>query len=281
MKKWFCIVFVLFLTGCSSQFVYNNMDWMIHWYLDDYIDLDKPQKTLFDEQFLVWHKWHRQEELVKYVEQINEIRTMIEQDSVTEEAMQNHFDRIRLHWVSLRNRIAPDLVKLAPVLTPKQSESLFKYLAKQNDEDQEELDELYELTDEERLEKRKESLQKNLKEWLGKLTKPQKQLVSDYAPQFRSNGREWLKYRRAVQSMAKVLFEQKENDPEFSSKLMQIMTNPESYRHPTLVNNSEYNGNIYNKMVVDLAQKLTAKQKKRLLRKLDNYIEDFQDLSED
>lgn len=281
MKKWCWIVLVLFLSGCSSQFVYNNMDWMIHWYLDDYIDLNKPQKKVFDKHFTVWQVWHREEELAKYAAQIKEIIVMIESDSLTQEAMSNHFEQLRSHWVSLRNRIAPDLAEMAPALTVKQVGHLFEYLEEQNAEREEEQNEFAGKSEEERMEVRAKDIRENISEWIGKLTEPQKQLVKHYSPQFRSNGREWLKYRRLVQEHAHELFINKDSDPEFKTKLLAVMSDPESYRHQTLIENSEHNGKVYTAMVVELSQQLTSKQKKRLLRKLDGYIEDFEDLSED
>lgn len=281
MKKWLCAVMILFLTGCSSQFVYNNMDWMIHWYLDDYIDLNKAQKQLFDQHFTVWHAWHRQEELTKYAVQIKEIKAMIESDSLSEEAMAKHFEGLRGHWVSLRSRIAPDLATMAESLNEKQIQHLFAHLEKENAEREEEQNEFLQKSDEERMEVRVNDIKENLSEWIGKLNKQQIELIKTYAPQFRSNGREWLKYRRLVQEHAHDLFRNKASDPEFKSKLLAIMSDPESYRHQSLIENSEHNGEIYTAMVVELSQQLTQKQKKRLLRKLDGYIEDFEDLSED
>ena len=37
-------LFVLTLTSCSSTFLYNQLDWLIPWYLDDYVDLTRAQK---------------------------------------------------------------------------------------------------------------------------------------------------------------------------------------------------------------------------------------------
>ena len=50
MNKLIAVVFTLsiLLTGCSSKFAYNNIDWLMYWYIDDYVELDKSQKSLLD-----------------------------------------------------------------------------------------------------------------------------------------------------------------------------------------------------------------------------------------
>lgn len=281
MKKWFFVVSIFLLSGCSSQFVYNNMDWMIHWYLDDYIDLTKPQKKIFDEKFEVWHGWHRQEELKNYAAQLREIRDIVETGNVDQEKIQHHFDQVRGHWISLRNRISPDLSPMAQTLSQEQVAALFDTLEKENKKREEELDESEQLSDAERAKERLSGLEDNLKEWTGKLSSEQLQIVQAYSPRFESTARHWLQYRRHVQSLARTLFEQKDSNPNFEQDLLNLMSNPESHRHAELVEKNDANNVLYSQMVVEFGATLSQKQKKRLLRKIDGYIEDFEELSED
>ncbi|MCY7294144.1 DUF6279 family lipoprotein [Alteromonas sp. a30] len=281
MKKWICALTVLLLGGCSSQFVYNNMDWMIHWYLDDYIDLQRSQKKIFDEKFEVWHNWHRQEELTKYAAHLKEIRHDIASGSISEESIKTHFDRIREHWVSLRNRVAPDLVPLSKLLTQEQVSELFDAIEKENIEREEKITEFDASSDEEKSKERVSGLKDNIKEWLGKLTPEQDQIIVDMAPEFYSTSKHWLQYRRRVQQVARDIFEQKDTDPEFENKVLKVMSEPENYRHPELVKRNDANQKLYAQLVIRLYEVMTDKQKKRVLGKIDDYIEDFEELSED
>ncbi|MCP3673424.1 MAG: hypothetical protein GY829_02975, partial [Gammaproteobacteria bacterium] len=59
--KKIIIIFILsiFITACMGvKFTYNNLDWVIPWYLDDYLSLNDQQEEVFDSQLealLLWH----------------------------------------------------------------------------------------------------------------------------------------------------------------------------------------------------------------------------------
>ena len=43
-----CLI-VLTLSSCSAtQFIYNRVDILVRWYLDDYVSLDRAQQARFD-----------------------------------------------------------------------------------------------------------------------------------------------------------------------------------------------------------------------------------------
>lgn len=278
MRKIIFATIFLLLGGCSSQFVYNNMDWMIHWYLDDYIDLNKAQRNVFDERFAVWHSWHRKEELVKYREQLNSIRALVESNTFTQDNLQAQFDQIRGHWEHLRGHIAPDLAAMASSLSDEQVKSMFEALAKDNKEEQDKQDLLYEKTEQERMDKRQKDIEQNLSEWVGKLSDEQKSIIAGYVPQFRSNWQEWINYHKTVQGKAEAIFATRKENPAFKEELLTLMTDPEAYRSEKMVANSEFNGRLYSALIADISKSLTDKQRKKLLHKLDGYIEDITDL---
>ena len=87
-KKLMTVVFgSLFLTGCSFTFVYNNLDWWVDWYLDDYVSLNKSQQKAFDERFTQLHDWHRATQLSAYANQLKSLQAQINQ-GITPEQIQ-------------------------------------------------------------------------------------------------------------------------------------------------------------------------------------------------
>ena len=38
------ILLLVSVTGCSSKFAYNNLDWLVYWYVDDYIEFSDQQE---------------------------------------------------------------------------------------------------------------------------------------------------------------------------------------------------------------------------------------------
>jgi len=61
MKKLWLVLGFLVLTGCSSKLAYNNLDWLIYWYMDDYVELNDSQEAIFDIKLEGWIDWHREE----------------------------------------------------------------------------------------------------------------------------------------------------------------------------------------------------------------------------
>lgn len=56
------------VSGCSTNaFVYKQLDWIIPWYVGGYVDLTAKQKTAFQGQLEPLLRWHRDEELLRYV----------------------------------------------------------------------------------------------------------------------------------------------------------------------------------------------------------------------
>ena len=53
----------LAITACSgTTFVYNRLDTILP-HVDDYVDLDSPQRQLLDQTLQPFLRWHRQQEL--------------------------------------------------------------------------------------------------------------------------------------------------------------------------------------------------------------------------
>lgn len=65
------------MTGCSTKFAYNNFDWLVLWYFDDYIDFSNSQKAHFDQRLDDWIQWHRKEELAVFRTHLQPIRADI------------------------------------------------------------------------------------------------------------------------------------------------------------------------------------------------------------
>ena len=54
-----CLILCL-VSGCSAtQFIYNRVDIVIRWYLDDYVALNRDQQAQFDERLDELLSWSR------------------------------------------------------------------------------------------------------------------------------------------------------------------------------------------------------------------------------
>ena len=56
---------LLCLTACSgTTFVYNRLDTILPWYLDDYVELNGTQERQLEEILRPFLNWHRRQELM-------------------------------------------------------------------------------------------------------------------------------------------------------------------------------------------------------------------------
>jgi hypothetical protein len=83
----------LLLAGCTATFTYNRLDWLIPWYVDGYVDLNREQRRILEDQLEPLLKWHREEELVRYAAVLERIERELG-SPVTASAVQAWIDEI-------------------------------------------------------------------------------------------------------------------------------------------------------------------------------------------
>lgn len=279
MKKYLLLLLaVLGLTACSTRLAYNNLDWLVHWYIDDYIDLSKPQKSEFDHHMAMWLTWHRQDELAKYQSHLLELKADIERNNLTTARVEHHFDYGERHWQRLRDQILPELAAMAKGLTDDQVNDMFDSIERDNTN----LQEKYaEKTAKDSIDKRKYRIRRNLKQWIGKLNPDQQRIIDEYTTQFVPNYNNWLAHRKQMQNRARTLFASRKNDAEFEAKLIRLMSQPRKDANPVYINNSRANRHTYARLLAALMPTLTSKQKSRLANDIQDYIDDIEELMQD
>ncbi|MFT6897403.1 MAG: hypothetical protein ACJA13_001809 [Paraglaciecola sp.] len=277
MKKYLLIVCLICFTisGCSSKFAYNNIDWLMYWYIDEYVDLDKQQKTSLDPKVQQWLAWHRSEQLAQYRAQLQILKQQISTGAVTPGQWLTHMELAKQHWASLRDEISPALVSLVPQLSDKQIISFFDTLEEKN---RERIKEREEKKPQQRWVKQVEDIEQQAKGFIGKLTPQQKKLIEDYTQRFESNFENWINYRRNIQRDARTLMLQRRDDMDFKTKLIDLMRHPENYQDAAFRQKSAQNSQLYSELLAALSQSLTEKQRRKGIKELQDMIDDITDL---
>lgn len=277
MKKKLVTLLLIpfFLVGCSSTFAYNNLDWLLYWYLDDYIELDNNQKKLFDVKLGGWLEWHRKEELVNYQQQLIALQSRLNKGPLNSQQWLAEFDTALSHWHRLRAETGPELIDLSTNLTDNQINQLFIELAEKNDEREEER---ADSTLEERLEDQIDDTEDQVKNAIGRLSKQQKSLIAEYAPKFKSNFDNWMQYRRAIQAHTKELMLRRNDNPNYKQELSQILFQPETFQSQAYRDTSDYNRRLFASLLADINLTLSPKQSAKLNRKIDGIVEDLDEL---
>ncbi|QJR82569.1 hypothetical protein CA267_018325 [Alteromonas pelagimontana] len=281
MKNLLMGLGLMFLAGCSSKLAYNNLDWLVYWYMDDYIELNDAQEKAFDKKLSGWLDWHRSQELQKYIEQLKTLRTDVENDNLTESQLLKHLSEATDHWHRVRNKLAPQLAAMAEKLEDEQVIRLFAALEADNKEEEEELQELLEESEEEQAKDHLEDMEEDMEERLGDLTHEQKAIIARFSPRFTSTHAEWLQYRRDTQQAARKLFATRQSNPDFVADLTYVMTHPDEYRSESYQQHRAQNRELYAQMAAAIAKTLTPEQKHKLLREINDTISDFEGFQQD
>jgi hypothetical protein len=277
-KSLFVLIFVLAITGCSSKFGYNNIDWLIYWYMDDYVELTSPQERIFDENVTNILRWHRTHELSKYKRHLVDIRNDIANDALDEKSIYAHLDRGRSHLERVRAEASPQLVGLASELSDDQVTYLFAALENDNRDEEEEIREERQEGELAIIENRIDNITDDLEDEIGRLTKTQKQIISSYAPKFKPTGLMWIEYRRNIQNAARLLFAGRKQNPEFEKQLLAMMLDTDSYRSEAYKQAREHNRKVFMSLLADIVPTVSDKQKQKLTDRIDDIISDLDDL---
>ena len=272
-------LFMSLLSACSSKFAYDNLDWWVYWYLDDYIELNNKQEDQFDAYLDNWLSWHKRSELTRYKAHLLEVKSQVINDEMDYKTISGHVDAVRAHWERVRDEISPQLAVLAKELSDDQVVQLFAALEKDNKEEEEERAETLEKSQQERLDDRLERLEKSVSERIGDLSKAQKEILKTYVEQYISTSDEWLAYRKNIQNAARRLFVTRSTNTNFANDLTELMQNPDQYRSDAYLQASAHNTKVMATMFAEVMTTLSDKQKARLVDEIDeviNTVEKFQ-----
>ena len=189
MKKLIQILLICGLvSGCTVSFTYNQLDWLIPWYVESYVDLTKDQKRSLKEQLQPFLAWHREEELRSYVEILDDIETAIN-SPVTGLQVRAWIDDI----VSAAERTEFSMVQLGLEFGDQLSDAQMQEFVDSLWERQRDFEEEYlDRTDEEYVEDNADELAGFLKKLLGRLSGDQKDRLVSAAQRLCRFDKPWL-----------------------------------------------------------------------------------------
>ena len=279
MKKLICIPICLFLVfGCGPGFVYPHLDWMIPWYVDDYISLNSDQSSMLKSRLMHQLDWHCQTQLAAYAGYLREIAADFEnpQKPVTVPILESHIAELLEHWKNLMRQIAPDVNDILITATDEQIEELFSNLEKENRELK---SEYLDPSDAELLKNRQNKMIKRLEYWISSLTAKQAQAVKDWSIQLQPINAAWLQNRERYQADLQRLLSRRIDKADFEEKLSKMLIYPERSRPPAYQEKLDHNTAATLNFIVTVNRLLTPEQRKKLLQRLNDLAEDFERLS--
>ena len=135
MKKILALVIgLILLSACGPKLYYPSLDWLIPWYVDDYISLEPDQSSRLRTQLARQLDWHCRTQLPEYAEFLRDLRREVGHNDrpVTVERLDAYKMRLIRYWNVLIQQISPDIAGIMLSATAEQIDELFENLEKKN-----------------------------------------------------------------------------------------------------------------------------------------------------
>ncbi|HDS1756952.1 DUF6279 family lipoprotein [Pseudomonas sp. M5] len=267
--------FALALVACSRiDLAYRNLDRLVPWSLDDYLAMNRDQRSLLDERLKQHLAWHCTTELPGYLDWLDRVRSMVAEGQVTDQALQQRMNEARQAIGRVAEAITPSAAELLRGMSDAQVAQLGEALR----EDISERQEKYVDTPlSKQVARRAERMEKRLTPWFGELTAAQRQRVQTWAQALGDQNRQWIANRAHWQQQLMLAMNQR-SDASFEPRLAQLLQRKESLwtaQYRAAFENSEQQTRS---LLIDLLQQSSPAQRQYLQGRLAKVRTDFSEL---
>ncbi len=214
-------------TACGPRLIYPNLQWLIPWYLDDYLPIEGEQQVSLRADLEKILSWHCQNELERYSDFLRESARWFSEDKIIDVAfIEGRVEKIEQFYRDLAIRIGPDLVRMLRAADDEQIGTLFINLEEAN---LELLKKYGGRSIQERNERRQLRMQERLEKWIGTLTGEQVQAVTVWSKKFDGILAIWIDNRRHLQKLFHTLLIGQRFQDDFPEKLTLMLTGIDAY----------------------------------------------------
>lgn len=261
------VLLTLLVAGCTMSFTYNHLDWLIPWYVDDYVDLSRQQRQLLQVQLGPVLQWHREEELERYLELLDQIEADLAGE-VTAAQVRSWADEI----IAAAERVEENMVSVALQFGATLSdEQLAEFMESVWEEHREYEEDFLDRTDEEYVEENAENLQELLERFTGRLNDEQEAILLQAAESLRRFDAIWVEdHEKWLNTLGPLL----QRKPGWEDAIREAYANRTRQRTPQYTELLEYNIGVVSQAIADVLNRLDDRQAMHL----DNEIEDLRSL---
>lgn len=212
----------LLVSACSKAgLAYRNLDWVISWRVNQYLDLDSQQKTWFKPKLQEHLTWHCSTELPRYVDWLQRTEQLVQAPEPDARQMEAQMIEAEQAFNAIVQQTNPTTVALLAGLRPEQVERLYARMEKDNHEDRQKF---LEPPLETQISERAERLEKRLKPWFGNLNETQKARIAQWASERRDQNRLWLENRARWQGEFRRVLDDRDAE-DFAQRMSHVLEN--------------------------------------------------------
>ncbi len=273
---WIVILCVL-AAGCSRvKFAYHQLDWLIPYYVENYIELSDIQDSSLEREVEKLLHWHCGSHLSAYAELLRSANHDFQSGSMDTARLQSILNKIEIYWKEIKQQASPAIAELFLTSNQAQIDEFFAglqernstWLAEYRSQSQEELRRDYQtrMTDE-------------LERWFGPLNPAQQQAVVEWSQRFKPLGMEGLEARQQWQEELRRLVSKRDDEQAFTAGIKELFVNPHTGQPVQYLSRLEQNRTGIIKLLADVGEQLNEDQRKHLADKAGSVAEDFDQLA--
>jgi Family of unknown function (DUF6279) len=263
---------VLTLGACSlTRVAYNNADTVARFMADSYLDLDEAQARDLSSHIARLHQWHRAHELPVYAALLHSASQRAAR-GITAEDVAWGLANVRARYRSLAAGAAEEAAPVLATLAAPQLAALEHKFAEEN----EKYAKKYLASDDEK--RRRAQLDRavrRMEDFIGDLTPEQEALLGRFVLSHERHVVLRFEDRRHWQRDALALLGRHPEAREIGERLAETFKRPESRRSEEFLREDRRWDEDLVRLIVDLDRTLSTKQRAHLVRRLEDYAEDF------
>lgn len=212
----------LLVSACSKAgLAYRNLDWVISWRVNQYLNLDSQQKAWFKPRLQEHLAWHCSTELPRYVDWLQRTEQLVQAPEPNARQLEAQMIEAEQAFNAVVQQTNPTTIALLAELRPEQVARLYARMEKDNREDRQKF---LEPPLETQISERAERLEKRLKPWFGNLNEAQQARVAQWASERRDQNRLWMENRARWQDEFRRVLDNREA-PDFAQRMSDVLEN--------------------------------------------------------
>lgn len=265
----------LMLAGCNRVgLAYRNLDVIIPWTLNDYLDMNAGQKSWFNDTLKEHLAWHCTTQLPGYLDWLDRLQQMVDANQVTDAALQTRTVEAKQAIAEVAREITPSAIELLQGLDDEQVEDMNAALAKDLRKRQ---DEYLKPPLQQQIKERAERMRKRLDSWMGPLSPSQQARVLAWSVALGEQNEQWIGNRAHWQAQFIDAVQQRRS-ADFPQKMQQLLVDRESLWTPQYRAAYVQTEAQARSLIVDLMADSTPQQRLKLTQKIDGVRSDFKAL---
>jgi hypothetical protein len=269
------LVLSVLLAGCNRVgLAYRNLDVIIPWTLNDYLDMNAGQKSWFNETLKEHLAWHCTTQLPGYLDWLDRLQQMVDSHQVSDAALQAHALEAKQAIADVARQITPSAIELLRGLDEQQVREMDAALTKDLGKRQ---DEYLKPPLEQQIKERSERMSKRLDAWLGPLSASQQERVLAWSTALGAQNQQWIGNRAHWQAQFIAAVNQRASS-DFPRKMEQLLVDRESLWTADYRQAYAQTEAAARSLLVDVMAESTVQQRQKLVQRIAKVRSDFQAL---